>query len=99
MPARRESLVILRHLSLGDGDEFIAAMRASRRLHGRWLSPPTTPEGFREWLRRAREEPFESLLPAAARTARSWATSTSARSSGDTCRARFWAMAPPRRTP
>jgi [ribosomal protein S5]-alanine N-acetyltransferase len=63
MPARRESRVILRHLSPGDQNEFIAAMQASRRLHGRWLSPPTTPDAFGEWLRRTREESFESLLP------------------------------------
>src|SRR5262249_9400116 len=40
----------------------IAAMRASRRLHGRWLSPPTTPEAFEQWVRRTREEPFDSSL-------------------------------------
>jgi ribosomal-protein-alanine N-acetyltransferase len=62
MPARRESRVILRPLEPGDRDEFIAAMRASRRLHGRWLSPPTTRDGFGEWLRRSRDEAFESML-------------------------------------
>lgn len=63
MPARRDSRVILRPLSRGDQDEFIAAMRASRRLHGRWLSPPTTPEAFDQWLRRTREDSFVSILP------------------------------------
>jgi ribosomal-protein-alanine N-acetyltransferase len=63
MPARRESRVALRPLRPADQDEFIAGMRASRRLHGRWLSPPTTPEQFGEWLRRTREEAFVSILP------------------------------------
>ncbi|MGZ4233887.1 MAG: GNAT family N-acetyltransferase [Solirubrobacteraceae bacterium] len=62
MPARADSRVALRRLSRGDQDEFIAAMRASRRLHGRWLSPPTTPEAFGQWLRRTRDEAFESIL-------------------------------------
>jgi ribosomal-protein-alanine N-acetyltransferase len=55
--------VILRPLSRSDRDEFIAAMKASRRLHGRWLSAPTTPEAFDQWLRRSREESFVSILP------------------------------------
>jgi ribosomal-protein-alanine N-acetyltransferase len=62
MPARGESKVIVRPLRPGDRDELIAAMRASRRLHGRWLSPPTTPEAFGQWLRRTREDSFVSLL-------------------------------------
>jgi [ribosomal protein S5]-alanine N-acetyltransferase len=63
MPARRDARVILRPLSRGDRDEFIAAMQASRRLHGRWLSPPTTPEAFDQWLRRSRDVSFVSILP------------------------------------
>jgi ribosomal-protein-alanine N-acetyltransferase len=62
MPARRESRVIVRSLRPDDREEFIAAMRASRRLHGRWLTPPATPEAFDEWLRRARQELFVSML-------------------------------------
>jgi ribosomal-protein-alanine N-acetyltransferase len=62
MPARRESRVIVRSLRADDRDEFVAAMRASRRLHGRWLTPPATPEAFDEWLRRAHEELFVSML-------------------------------------
>jgi ribosomal-protein-alanine N-acetyltransferase len=63
VPARRESRVALRPLGPDDQDEFIAGMRASRRLHGRWLSPPTTPEEFGEWLRRTREDSLVSILP------------------------------------
>ena len=62
MPARPESRVVLRPLSPSHQDEFTAAMRASRRLHGRWLSPPKTPEAFGQWLLRTRDETFESML-------------------------------------
>jgi ribosomal-protein-alanine N-acetyltransferase len=62
MPARRESRVVIRPLRAEDQAEFIGGMRASRRLHGRWLSPPTTPDGFGEWLRRSREEAFVSII-------------------------------------
>lgn len=35
-------------------DEFLAAVRRSRTLHGRWVSPPGTPEAFDAYLRRLR---------------------------------------------
>ena len=38
----------------GDTAEFLAAVRRSRRLHGRWAAPPGTPAAFREYLRRSR---------------------------------------------
>jgi ribosomal-protein-alanine N-acetyltransferase len=62
MPARRESRVVIRPLRAEDQAEFIGGMRASRRQHGRWLSPPTTPDGFGEWLRRSRDEAFVSII-------------------------------------
>jgi len=37
-------------------DEFLAAVRRSRALHGRWVSPPETPEKFDAYLKRARNE-------------------------------------------
>jgi len=37
-------------------DEFLAAVRRSRVLHGRWVSPPETPEKFAAYLKRARNE-------------------------------------------
>jgi ribosomal-protein-alanine N-acetyltransferase len=37
-------------------------MRASRRLHRPWLTPPVTPAAFDALLRRAAEESFVSLL-------------------------------------
>lgn len=39
--------VQLRPLATGDEAEFLAAVQASRRLHGRWVSPPATPASFR----------------------------------------------------
>jgi ribosomal-protein-alanine N-acetyltransferase len=36
-----------------DEDAFIAAMRRSRKLHGRWVSMPETPEQYADYLARA----------------------------------------------
>jgi ribosomal-protein-alanine N-acetyltransferase len=35
-------------------EELIAAVRRSRRLHGRWTNAPSTREQYREFLRRSR---------------------------------------------
>ena len=37
-----------------DAAEFLAAVRRSRRLHGRWVAAPATPAAYRKYLRRAR---------------------------------------------
>ncbi len=37
-------------LLLADEAEFLAAARASRQLHGPWVSPPLTPRAFRDKL-------------------------------------------------
>jgi len=37
-------------------DEFLAAVRRSRKLHGRWASAPGTVEKFDEYLKRLRKE-------------------------------------------
>jgi hypothetical protein len=45
--------VLLRSPTQGDREEFIAAMRASRKLHRSWLTTaPTTPETYDKLLRR-----------------------------------------------
>lgn len=50
-------------LTSGDRDEFLAAMAASRELHGRWVAPPTTGSAFDELLaRRPGEGTAEFLL-------------------------------------
>jgi [ribosomal protein S5]-alanine N-acetyltransferase len=44
-----------------DGEAFLAAVRASRRLHGRWVLPPSTPAAYAAYVRRfgraARRDP------------------------------------------
>jgi ribosomal-protein-alanine N-acetyltransferase len=35
-----------------DADAFLAAARASRRLHGRWVRAPQTPSRYREYVTR-----------------------------------------------
>ena len=37
-------------------DEFLAAVRRSRKLHGRWVSPPGTVEKFDAYLKRLGKE-------------------------------------------
>ena len=34
--------------------EFLLAVKRSRKLHGRWVSPPWTPTAYRAYLRRLR---------------------------------------------
>jgi len=33
---------------------FVAAVRRSRKLHGRWVRPPSTPTAYRAYVRRLR---------------------------------------------
>jgi ribosomal-protein-alanine N-acetyltransferase len=42
--------------SRGRCEEFLAAVRRSDKLHGRWISPPKTPEAFDAYLKRLRKE-------------------------------------------
>jgi ribosomal-protein-alanine N-acetyltransferase len=44
--------VVLRPPAASDARAFVAAVLASERLHGAWVTPPATPAAFREWLRR-----------------------------------------------
>jgi ribosomal-protein-alanine N-acetyltransferase len=48
--------VYLRTLRSADRDDFVAAMRASRKLHGRWVAPPTTADAFDAVLARRRKD-------------------------------------------
>jgi ribosomal-protein-alanine N-acetyltransferase len=36
--------------------EFLTAVRRSKKLHSRWVSPPQTPEAFQEYLKRIRSK-------------------------------------------
>ncbi|MFN8113996.1 MAG: GNAT family protein [Solirubrobacterales bacterium] len=45
-----------------DRRDFIAAMRDSADLHGRWITPATTDEGFDELLERHLADDFEAFV-------------------------------------
>jgi ribosomal-protein-alanine N-acetyltransferase len=42
--------------------DFVAAVRGSRRLHGRWVSPPATSNAYRAYLQRLRRPTHEGYL-------------------------------------
>lgn len=42
--------------------EFVAAVRRSRGLHGRWVRPPSTPAAYRAYVRRLRRPTHEGYL-------------------------------------
>ncbi len=53
--------VVLRTPTLGDQDEFLARMRASRKLHRPWIAMPETPDRYAAYVARAadpRAAPF-----------------------------------------
>lgn len=52
MPTRSGARVALRYPNAADAAAFIAAAKASRRLHGRWVQAPATPAAFRAYLER-----------------------------------------------
>jgi ribosomal-protein-alanine N-acetyltransferase len=54
--------VLLRSLTSADRDPFIAAMRASRKLHQPWIMAPTTTAAFDQRLGRAEDDRFEPML-------------------------------------
>jgi ribosomal-protein-alanine N-acetyltransferase len=54
--------VFLRHLVGRDRDEFLDRARASRTLHGRWVSAPSDPRSFDDYLHRAKRPDVETLL-------------------------------------
>ena len=54
--------VLLRHPAARDRDEFLERVRASRKLHGRWVSAPADAEAFAAWLKRTKGSDVESLL-------------------------------------
>jgi len=49
-----DSRVILRRPTIADGDEFINAMKASRRFHRPWVQPPLSAAAFKAYLKRVR---------------------------------------------
>jgi ribosomal-protein-alanine N-acetyltransferase len=53
--------ILLRPPTPDDEDQFLAAMRASRRAHRPWLYPPLDPEGYRAYLARLDERKYGFL--------------------------------------
>jgi ribosomal-protein-alanine N-acetyltransferase len=58
----RGARIHLSHPSARDRDEFLEAVARSRRLHRRWVTPPTDPEAFAQYLRRLRRDDAVGLL-------------------------------------
>ncbi|WP_187438109.1 GNAT family N-acetyltransferase [Actinomadura decatromicini] len=54
--------VSLRHLAGRDQDEFLGLVGASAELHRPWVSLPSTPEQFQDYVRRYARPDEESLL-------------------------------------
>jgi len=54
--------VELRTPTPADRDEFVAAMRASRRLHRPWLQSMGTPEAYDRVLDRTQDDRYDPLL-------------------------------------
>jgi len=53
--------VYLRKVVNADQAEFLALMRASMDIHRPWITPPTTPQMFRNYLQRIRRSDHEGF--------------------------------------
>ena len=60
-PARKPR-VHLQPPTRADAGNFVAAVRASGRLHGAWVAPPATTAAYRAWLARLAGEPERNAL-------------------------------------
>lgn len=54
--------VELRAPRYADQDEFLAAMRASRRFHHPWMTAPTTPQAYEILMGRVTDPRYEPML-------------------------------------
>ena len=54
--------VLIRPPTPGDCAAFLAAVRRSRALHYRWVSPPRTRQAFADYLKRALSESHRAFL-------------------------------------
>lgn len=54
--------VYLRHVRENDRREFVALMRESQTLHGPWITPPTSTQGFSQYLARTRTSDHEGFV-------------------------------------
>ena len=62
MPERVKVRVRIERPTLRHAAAFLAAVRRSRSLHGRWVHPPATREQYAEFLRRVRRPTHLSHL-------------------------------------
>jgi ribosomal-protein-alanine N-acetyltransferase len=62
MPPVGKSRVELRSVTRRDRDAYLAATRASLKLHRPWVDPPATEEEFAAMVRRARDDSFEPMI-------------------------------------
>lgn len=56
------SRVVIRPPTLSDQREFLAAVRRSAVLHGRWTKPPVSPAAFRSFIERMAQPANASFL-------------------------------------
>jgi ribosomal-protein-alanine N-acetyltransferase len=54
--------VELRTPAWGDQDEFLQAMRSSRRFHQPWMTAPTTPQAYEILMDRVADPRYEPML-------------------------------------
>src|SRR5689334_2639164 len=54
--------VLLRSPTAADEDKFLAAVRASKKLHRPWSAPPWTHQKFVAMLRRNESDEYDALL-------------------------------------
>jgi [ribosomal protein S5]-alanine N-acetyltransferase len=62
MMTPQRARVELRTPTPADRDEFLAAMRASAKLHRPWLQSPVTPEAYDRLLARAADDRYDPLF-------------------------------------
>ena len=56
------SRIVLRPPTAADSRDFIAAVQASRALHGSWVAAPATADAFRTWHKRMAQPTHSALL-------------------------------------
>lgn len=56
--------VYLRHARESDRREFLSLMRQSQHLHGPWITPPISLQGFAQYLARTRTDDHEGFVVA-----------------------------------
>ena len=54
--------VYLRHVRDTDRQEFVDLMRASRQIHIPWITPPTSPASFAQYMTRTRTADHEGFV-------------------------------------